>query len=91
MNRKLHLFTDAGNEGYGAVAFLRVNHNNLVEVHFLLEKSRVAPFKNYFYSTAETSGSNTISEVYYEYKYKLNLNLQYTGRIVQLLINLRPG
>ena len=43
---QLHCFTDASEKGYGAVCYLRLNHQQAAVCYFLLGKSRVAPSKS---------------------------------------------
>ncbi|XP_049323488.1 uncharacterized protein LOC125783001 [Astyanax mexicanus] len=42
---QLHHFSDASENGYGTVTYLRLQNQNNVHVSFLLGKSRVAPLK----------------------------------------------
>lgn len=45
-NLQLHLFSDASEKAYAAVAYLRFESNNLFRTSFVTGKTRVAPLKN---------------------------------------------
>ena len=42
---QLHVFADASNNAYGAVAYLRQEHDENVKCSFIFGKSRLAPIK----------------------------------------------
>lgn len=42
---QLHLFCDASNGGYAAVAFIRIENDSGVEIQFLMARSRVSPLE----------------------------------------------
>ncbi|KAL4009099.1 hypothetical protein ACER0C_002951 [Sarotherodon galilaeus] len=42
---QLHHFSDASQDGYGTVSYLRLEKNNITHVAFILGKARVAPLK----------------------------------------------
>ena len=45
VHRSLHVFTDASENGFGAVVYIRMSNGDDVDVNFAIAKTRVAPIK----------------------------------------------
>ena len=45
VHRSLHVFTDASENGFGAVVYIRISNGEDVDVNFVIAKARVAPIK----------------------------------------------
>ena len=56
--QKLHVFTDASQKGYGAVAYLRNEYEDgQIDVSFVMAKTRVAPRSRYTIPRLELQGA----------------------------------
>lgn len=54
---QLHIFCDASEQAFAAVAYVRVNNNGMITSHILMSKSRVAPLKRLTIPRLELQGA----------------------------------
>ena len=71
---QLHGFSDASQDAYAAVIFLRASNNQSVSVQLLLAKSRVAPLKRPTIPRLELLGCVIAVRLIRQVKDALNLN-----------------
>ncbi|XP_071056032.1 uncharacterized protein [Onthophagus taurus] len=61
---QLHLFCDASQTGYCAVAYLRCSTSNLITTSFVCAKSRVAPLKTISVPRLELCGATLLADLF---------------------------
>ena len=76
VNRQVHFFSDASQDGYGTVSYLRqVNEDNEIHVEFLTAKSRVAPLKRHTIPRMELTAATSAVKQYNMIKNELSMEI----------------